>query len=90
MITITHSQTNRIAGFGILLPPRSMAPRILCIVPPRALRPEGVGQPVAHASSSLDLALYASANRPRNSVSTSTAFSNSSSSTRSFGAWMFA
>ena len=33
MITITHSQTNRIAGFGILLPPRSMAPRILCIVP---------------------------------------------------------
>ena len=32
-ITITHNQTNRIAGFGILLPPRSMAPRIFCINP---------------------------------------------------------
>ena len=32
-ITITHSQTNRIAGFGILLPPRSIAPSTLTIIP---------------------------------------------------------
>ena len=31
-MTITHSQTNRIAGFGILFPPRSIAPRIRCII----------------------------------------------------------
>ena len=33
MITITHSQTNRIAGFGILLPPRSIASRTRTIIP---------------------------------------------------------
>ena len=33
MITITHSQTNRIAGFGILLPPRSIAPSTRTIIP---------------------------------------------------------
>ena len=88
-ITITHNQTNRIAGFGILLPPRSMAPRIFCINPAGSAAGGGgaacsLTPPPARSGPNV------SANRPKNSASTATAFSNSSRSTRSFGAWMLA
>ena len=88
-ITPTQSQTNRIAGFGILLPPRSIAPRTRTITRARARRTGGGGGPARSCVLSF-FSATASAKRPKNSASTRTAFSNSSSSTRSFGAWMFA
>ena len=45
-ITITHSQTNRIAGFGILLPPRSIAPSTRTIIPVEG----SVGAPAGRGS----------------------------------------
>ena len=48
MITMTHSQTNRIAGFGILLPPRSIAPSIRTISPRGGSAGAGGGQALAH------------------------------------------
>ncbi len=59
--------------------------------PLRGLGRGGAGRGrLAHGVASPVCDEAASAKRPRNSASASTAFSNSSSNTRSFGAWMLA
>ena len=84
-ITITHSQTNRIAGLGILFPPRSIAPRMRCII--------GGLSGIASGGGSSRLLPAVEGRRvaaEELGLGERRRFSNSWTSTRSFGAWMFA